>query len=76
MLKYLSAQVVKVPKCYPVCQTGYQEGLGIIATYLDGIIGLHPIGRYGAFKYNNQDHSILMELLTAEKIADKKQVDL
>ena len=26
------------------------------------------IGRYGSFKYNNQDHSILMGLLAAENI--------
>ncbi|MBL7897218.1 MAG: hypothetical protein JNJ99_01700, partial [Crocinitomicaceae bacterium] len=27
------------------------------------------IGRYGAFKYNNQDHSILMGVMAAENIA-------
>ncbi len=27
-----------------------------------------PIGRYGSFKYNNQDHSLLMGILAAEKI--------
>jgi hypothetical protein len=32
--------------------------------------GLHAIGRYGAFKYNNQDHSIFMGMLAAENIAD------
>ena len=26
------------------------------------------IGRYGAFKYNNQDHSILMGLMAAENV--------
>jgi hypothetical protein len=26
------------------------------------------IGRYGAYKYNNQDHSILMGMLAAENI--------
>jgi hypothetical protein len=28
------------------------------------------IGRYGAFKYNNQDHSIFMGMLAAENIVD------
>lgn len=74
--KVLNSKVVKVPKCYPVYETGYQEGLNTIVDFLKGIEGLHPIGRYGAFKYNNQDHSILMGLLAAEKIADNKQVDL
>jgi hypothetical protein len=35
-----------------------------------------PIGRYGAFKYNNQDHSILMGILAAEKITTGKHIDL
>jgi hypothetical protein len=26
------------------------------------------VGRYGSFKYNNQDHSLLMGLLAAENI--------
>jgi len=74
--KILNAKVVKIPKCYPVYETGYQEWMTIIVDYLDNIEGLFPIGRYGAFKYNNQDHSILMGLLTADKIADHKEIDL
>ena len=35
-----------------------------------------PIGRYGAFKYNNQDHSILMGLLAAENVLHGKNNDL
>jgi hypothetical protein len=34
------------------------------------------IGRYGAFKYNNQDHSILMGLLAAENLGDNARHDL
>ena len=74
--KILNSFVVKVPKCYPVYETGYQEGMNVIINFLNNIEGLYPIGRYGAFKYNNQDHSILMGLLAAEKIVDHKQIDL
>lgn len=74
--KILNSKVVKVSKCYPVYETGYQERLDIIIDFLKGIKGLHLIGRYGAFKYNNQDHSILMGLLAAEKIAGNNDVDL
>jgi len=74
--KVLNSEVVRVPKCYPVYKIGYQKNMDIIISYLNDIKGLHPIGRYGAFKYNNQDHSILMGLLTSEKITDKTQVDL
>ena len=38
--------------------------------------GLTPIGRYGAFKYNNQDHSILMGVLAAENLLEGKTHDL
>ncbi len=72
----LQTQVVKIPRCYPVYETGYQEHLKIIENFLDTISNLTPIGRYGAFKYNNQDHSILMGILAAEKIGLKKDIDL
>jgi hypothetical protein len=37
---------------------------------------LTPIGRYGAFKYNNQDHSILMGILAAENLMEGQRHDL
>ena len=38
--------------------------------------GLTPLGRYGAFKYNNQDHSILMGILAAENLLEGRGHDL
>ena len=75
--KIADAVVVRVPKCYPVYRKGYR-------TWLDGIVAhlrshhprLTPIGRYGAFKYNNQDHSILMGILAAENIAGEASHNL
>ncbi|MCA9790431.1 MAG: FAD-dependent oxidoreductase [Candidatus Eremiobacteraeota bacterium] len=64
----LAGQVVRVPNCYPIYSLGYQRHLRLIEHYLDSLRGLYPIGRYGAFKYNNQDHSIKMGLLAAEKV--------
>lgn len=60
--------VYKIPRCYPVYSTGYKEILKPVEDYLSTIQNLHVIGRYGAFKYNNQDHSILMGRLAAENI--------
>ena len=74
--KILEGLVVKVPKCYPVYGTGYQMNLKPIENFLSTIKCLTVIGRYGAFKYNNQDHSILMGLLAAENIADDKKHNL
>lgn len=64
----LSGKVIRVPKCYPVYATGYRNHLEQIEQYLSNQDGIAVIGRYGAFKYNNQDHSILMGLLAAENI--------
>jgi hypothetical protein len=37
---------------------------------------LTVIGRYGSFKYNNQDHSILMGILAAENLVNNSNHDL
>ncbi len=72
-VRILRSCVIRVPKCYPVYETGYMKPLKVIENYLDTVGNLIPIGRYGSFKYNNQDHSILMGLLAADKItADSK----
>src|SRR5258708_2786129 len=64
--------VFKIPKCYPVYRRGYQAYVRLIKEYLATISGLQVIGRYGSFKYNNQDHSILMGLLAAENVLRSK----
>ena len=68
--------VKRVPKCYPVYSAGYRELLNPIQDYFRGVDRVIPIGRYGSFKYNNQDHSILMGILVAEKILVDKEIDL
>jgi protoporphyrinogen oxidase len=66
--KILNTSVMRIPKCYPVYETGYMENLQPVIDYLKGFKNLYPIGRYGSFKYNNQDHSILMGILIARQI--------
>jgi len=68
--------VVRLPRCYPVYFRGYREVMEPVEDYLNTIGGLHVIGRYGAYKYNNQDHSILMGMRAAENILEDKQHDL
>lgn len=60
--------VVRVPKAYPVYNRGYEAHLRTIQEYVDGFSNLAPMGRYGMFKYNNSDHSILTALLSVENI--------
>lgn len=64
----MEGHVYKIPRCYPVYSNNYKDVLKPIENYLSSIKGLSVIGRYGAFKYNNQDHSILMGLLAADNI--------
>ncbi len=66
--KILGGHVIRIPRCYPVYRKGYKEHLVPVQNWLDTIENLHTIGRYGAFKYNNQDHSILMGIMLAENI--------
>mgnify|MGYP001157898111 FL=1 len=61
--------VYRINKCYPVYSAGYKRLLKPVEDYLRKIEGLTVIGRYGSFKYNNQDHSILMGILAADNIA-------
>lgn len=72
----LDGHVVRLRKCYPVYRRGYREQVERIANYLKHFRRLTPIGRYGTFKYNNQDHSILMGILAAENLLDDCGHDL
>jgi protoporphyrinogen oxidase len=64
--------VVRVPKAYPVYMMGYKEHLAVIEAYLRKFANLQFAGRYGLFKYNNMDHSILTGLYAAQNILDAK----
>jgi protoporphyrinogen oxidase len=72
----LDGFVHRVNRCYPVYSIGYKQKLAPIQNCLSAVPGLSVIGRYGSFKYNNQDHSILMGLLAAENILQGAGHDL
>jgi protoporphyrinogen oxidase len=74
--RVLDGDVFRIRRCYPVYARGYKKHLDPVVAWLRGFQGLTPIGRYGAFKYNNQDHSILMGLLAAENLLAGKEHDL
>jgi protoporphyrinogen oxidase len=65
---FVDGFVVRVPKAYPVYDSTYRENIDIIRTRLKKFNNLQPIGRYGMFKYNNMDHSILTGLYSAENV--------
>ena len=72
----LDGHVMRIPRSYPIYRKGYQQHIATIAAYLSQLDGITPIGRNGAFKYNNQDHSILMGLLVSENLLDGADHDL
>jgi protoporphyrinogen oxidase len=72
----LNGKVLRIPRCYPVYRRGYREQLHPIQEYLSRVRGLQVIGRYGSFKYNNQDHSILMGIRAAENLTQNAGHDL
>jgi len=72
----MDGHVVRLPRCYPVYFKGYREVMKPVESYLNTVRHLHVIGRYGSYKYNNQDHSILMGLRVSENILNGARHDL
>jgi protoporphyrinogen oxidase len=61
--------VVRVPKAYPVYDEGYAERVDVLRRWLaEAVPNVHPVGRNGMHRYNNQDHSMLTAMLTVENI--------
>ena len=61
--------VIRQPKAYPVYDENYEEKVNLVRSWLGkNKPGLHLVGRNGMHKYNNQDHSMMTALLTAENI--------
>ncbi len=60
--------IIRVPKAYPVYNLDFREHVGRIEGYVKKFDNLQLIGRYGLFKYNNMDHSILTGLYAANNI--------
>ena len=69
---FVDGFVARVPKAYPVYDRTYNKNLEVVKNYLDKFKNLQPIGRYGMFKYNNMDHSILTGIYAAENILGKE----
>lgn len=72
----LDGHVLKISNSYPVYELDYKSHLIKLEEFIDGIPNLYAIGRYGSFKYNNQDHSILMGMIAAETIASGRGINL
>jgi len=60
--------VVRMPKAYPVYDSTYRKSLDVVRQFLERIDNLQLVGRNGMHKYNNQDHSMLTAMLSAENV--------
>jgi protoporphyrinogen oxidase len=61
--------VVRMPKAYPVYDADYRGFVDTIRGWLEANVpNVHPVGRNGMHKYNNQDHSMLTAQLTVKNI--------
>jgi UDP-galactopyranose mutase len=63
------AYVVRMPKAYPMYDAKYKENVQTLATWLaEHTPNVHPVGRNGMHRYNNQDHSMFTAMLSVENI--------
>lgn len=74
--KVSSGFVVRLPRTYPIYAGNYKAALADIQGYLQQFSNLQLVGRYGAFKYNNQDHSLLMGIMAGENVLSPGKHDL
>jgi protoporphyrinogen oxidase len=61
--------VVRMPKAYPVYDDVYRQNVEVIRQWFEKHApNVHPVGRNGMHKYNNQDHSMYTAMLTVDNI--------
>ena len=69
--------VVRMPKAYPFYDAGYKDNVEVIRRWMEANTpNLHPVGRNGMFRYNNQDHSMMTAMLTVQNIVDGTEHDI
>jgi UDP-galactopyranose mutase len=69
--------VVRMPKAYPVYDEQYAANVEILRGWLaEHASNVHPVGRNGMHKYNNQDHSMFTAMLTVENILEGSGHDI
>jgi protoporphyrinogen oxidase len=67
---------VRVPRAYPMYDSGYMEALGVLRAYLEGFENLATFGRNGLHRYNNQDHSMWTAILATLNLTDGTSYDV
>ena len=61
--------VVRMPKAYPFYDWVYKANVQKLRDWLEANTpNVHPVGRNGMHRYNNQDHSMYTAMLTVENL--------
>jgi protoporphyrinogen oxidase len=69
--------VVRMPKAYPVYDDSYAANVEVLRTWLTANApNVHPVGRNGMHRYNNQDHSMYTAMLSVENIVAGTRHDI
>jgi protoporphyrinogen oxidase len=69
--------VVRMPKAYPTYDQFYKRNVEVLREWLAAhASNVYPVGRNGMHRYNNQDHSMLTAMLTAQNILDQTTHDV
>ena len=71
----LDGRVIRQPKAYPVYDDEYKRHVEVVRQALQAHCpNLHPVGRNGMHKYNNQDHAMMTALLAARNVLAGRKI--
>ncbi|HTV11785.1 MAG TPA: NAD(P)/FAD-dependent oxidoreductase [Acidimicrobiales bacterium] len=60
---------VRMPKAYPYYDADYRQNVELVRRWLEvNVSNVHPVGRNGMHRYNNQDHSMYTAMLSVQNI--------
>jgi protoporphyrinogen oxidase len=68
--------VIRVPKSYPIYDSGYRDAVKTIREYVDVLENFQTVGRNGLHRYNNQDHAMLTGMLAVRNMVRGEHNDL
>jgi protoporphyrinogen oxidase len=67
--KVEAGYVIRMPKAYPMYDDVYKGHVETMREWLEAnVANVHPVGRNGMHRYNNQDHSMYTAMLSVDNI--------
>jgi protoporphyrinogen oxidase len=61
--------VVRMKKTYPMYDEHYQQNVAVLREWIErNTPNVHPVGRNGMHRYNNQDHSMFTAMLSVDNM--------